>query len=210
MKYQTLLEARLNQKTMARHRIVRKTMGKDAIKKSRTVIANMGPSSNPLAFTVLTTLENRSADGSTQDIRVTQDTESIANVGDIIKYCNFFIQCGARDVTPEDESNGWLEWAIVKYKEGFVQPPITNLGTQTLGDVCTKMFRGDCLLTGALPIGGDQPNVQPITIKIPKIFCKIQIGSKLTMFAHFRSVEATNMMTDTVRTILSANYKLYV
>jgi len=211
MKYQTLLETPT--RVIMRHRIQRRTMGKDAIKKSSTILANIGPSTTPLfALSLLTTDENRSSDGSTQTIRDTQNTEVLANVGDIIKYINILIQCGARGETiePEDDTSGWLEWAVIKYKEGLVQPPITNLGTKTLGDVCTKMFRGDCILTGAMPVGGDQPNVQAITIKVPKIFCKIQIGSKMLLYVHYRSTNSASLATDLVRCILSCNYKLYV
>lgn len=197
--------------TFRRRKVIRKTMGKDPIKKSLTLIASpIGPATNPTAFTVIETIE-RNADGQSQTIRADQNTAQVANVGDIVKYINIHIQTGARDsVDPEDDTSGWLEWAVIKYKETFVQPPITQLGVKTLGDVCTQMFRGDCLLTGAVPVGGDTPNTAEIVLKVPKIQIKQQIGSRITMFVHFRSVNSASTATDLNTTVLSANYKLYV
>ena len=187
-------------------------MGKDPIKKSGTLIASpIGPATLPTAFTVIQTPLSRSADGQAQSIRDVQNTETTANVGDIVKYINIHVQTGARDsVEPEDETSGWLEWAVIKYKETFIQPPITQLGVKTLGDVCTQMFRGDCMLTGAIPVGGDVPNTAEILIKVPKIITKMQLGSRITMFVHFRSVNAASTATDLNTTVLSFNYKLYV
>jgi len=186
-------------------------MGKDPIKKSGTLIASpIGPSTNPTAFTLLETVE-RNLDGQSQTIRDTQNTSTVANVGDIVKFINIHIQTGARDSEePEDDTSGWLEWAVIKYKETFIQPPITQLGVKTLGDVCTQMFRGDCLMTGNIPVGGDIPNKEEIVLKVPKIMIKQQIGSRIVLYVHFRSVNSASVATDLNTSVLSFNYKLYV
>jgi len=194
-----------------RKRIRRATMGKDPIKKSGTFIASpIGPSSPITQFNLITT-KPRSNTGGIVTIRDEQNTDSTANVGDIVKYINIHVATGARDsVAPEDDTSGWLEWGIVKYKEVFILPPSTNLGTNTLGDTLTKQFRGDCLLTGAIPVGGDIPNVAEIVLKVPKANVKQQLGSEIIFFCHFRSVNAASTAVDLNATILSFNYKLYV
>lgn len=186
-------------------------MGKDSIKKSGTLIASpIGPAST-ITNVFLVTVPPRSTIGDTVTIRDTQNTDQVANVGNVVKYINIHVQTGARDsVEPEDETSGWLEWGIVKYKEAFVLPTNTNLGTKTLGDILTKQFRGDCLLTGNIPVGGDTPNNAEIILKIPKIMTKLQLGSQLNFFCHFRSVNAASVATDLNTTIISYNYKLYV
>lgn len=195
-----------------RRRIRRVTMGKDGIKKAGTLIASpIGPASPITDFTIAETPNARTSGGATQAIRGGQDTNEMCNVGDIIKYVNLRIQTGARDsVEPEDETSGWLEWAVVKYKENFFAPSSSQLGVETLGTVCTRAFRGDCLLTGAIPVGGDQPSIADIVIKIPKIWCKMQIGSTLHLFCHFRSVNAASTAVDLNTSVLSFNYKNYV
>ncbi len=187
-------------------------MGKDPIKKSGTLIAgSIGPSSAITAFTLITTTVGRPGDGSTAIIREDQNTDSICNVGDIVKYINVHIQCGARDsIAPEDDTSGWLEWGIIKYKESIISPVNTLLGTQTLGDVLTKQFRGDCLMTGNFPVGGDIPNAIEIVLKVPKANCKQQLGSKILMYCHYVSVNNASTAVDLASLRLSFNYKLYV
>jgi len=196
---------------MPRRRIIRRTMGKDPIKKALTFQSNVGPSTNPVfAFDIIDTANSRDPDGGSQTIRDSQTTGNSANVGDILKYVNIQIQAGPRDETPEDDNSGWLEWGIVKYKENRVVPTNVNLGVDTLPVVLTRAFRGDCLLTGNFPVGGDQPNSQDIVLKIPKVFTKMQIGSVLTLYCHFRSVNSASTSTTLTRLIVSAIYKLYV
>jgi len=177
-------------------------MGKDPIKKSLTNVATIGPSS-AITDVSLISVPGRSSDGGNVTIRDSQGINSLCNVGDIIKYVNIRIQSGPTDETPEDDTSGWIEWAIVKFKEGKVTVPTTNIGILTLGDICTKMFRGDCCLTGAMPIGGDQPSVQDIVFKI-------QLASELVIFLAFRSTNAASVATNLNRLIVSANYKDYV
>jgi len=195
-----------------RKRIKRQTMGKDPIKKSGTLIAGaIGPSSAITAVTLITTPLGRDGSGSTVTIRDAQNTENLANVGDIVKYINVHLQCGARDsIAPEDDTSGWLEWGIIKYKEGVIPPSNTQLGTKTLGDVLTQTFRGDCLMTGNFPVGGDIPNVAEIVLKVPKIVSKMQLGSAILIYLHYVSVNNASTATDLASLRISFNYKLYV
>ncbi len=195
-----------------RRRIKRRTMGKDPIKKSGTLIGGaIGPASPITAVTLAITPIGRDASGATQTIRDDQNTENIANVGDIVKYINVHLQCGARDSEePEDDTSGWLEWGVIKYKEGVVAPVNTNLGLHTLGDILTKQFRGDCLLTGNFPVGGDTPNNAEIVVKIPDVVTKMQLGSAIVWYGHFVSVNNASTATDLASLRVSWNYKLYV
>ncbi len=193
-----------------RRRVKRRTMGKEAIKKSATLIVQIGPATTPItSFNLLLTAE-RSTDGSQESIRDFQNTGILANVGDIFKYVNIRIQTGPQDETPEDDTSGWLEWVIVKSKTGFQGIPNTNIGTQTLGDVATKMFRGDALLNGAIPVGGDQPSVGDIQLKVPDNYIKVQMGHQLQLFVYFRSTNNASTSTTLNDCVLSTQYKLYV
>jgi len=194
---------------VARRRIVRRTMGKDPIKKARTVISNQGNGSPPDALQVFTVPE-RSADGGSVTIRDSQNTGTIANVGDICKYVHFVIQAANRDTNVEPGDSGWLEWAITYERESQTVIPSTNIGTITLGTIAQQMFRGDCLMTGQIPIGSIQPITQEIMIKIPKNKVKLQLGSNMQFWTYFRSTDSTDMRTDSIRLVKSLFYKLYV
>ncbi len=193
-----------------RRKIQRKTMGKEAIKKSATLLAVIGPSTNPITDFPLISVPARNTVGQQVDIRDVQTTDVDANVGDIVKYINIRIQSGPTDETPEDDTSGWLEWAIVKYRELITPPSNNQLGVRTLGDICTKMFRGDHLLNGAIPVGGDQPAVQDIILKVPKVAIKMQLGSAIVLFVHFRSSNNASVSTTLNDVVLSCQYKLYV
>ncbi len=187
-------------------------MGKDPIKKSGTLIAGaIGPSSPITAVTLLTVPLGRDGTGADVVIRDSQNLENLGNVGDICKFINIHLQCGARDsVEPEDDTSGWLEWGIVKYKEGVVAPSNTLLGLHTLGDVLTKTFRGDCLMTGNIPVGGDIPNIAEIVLKVPKVVTKLQLGSAILIYLHYVSVNNASTAIDLASLRISWNYKLYV
>ncbi len=197
---------------MRHKRIIRRTLGKEPIKKSVTKVDTIGNGSNVNGITLLFSASSRSATGDTTTVRDDQNTGSTANIGDICKYMNICIEAGNRaDVEPNaEDNNGWLEWAIVYQKETSGFPGNTNLGTQTLGDICAKTFRGNCLLTGCIPVGNTQPIAQDITIKIPKNYIKVQQSSIMQLFYYFRSVNSTDLRTDSLKVILSAMYKLYV
>ncbi len=194
---------------MARKKIVRKTMGKEPIKKSSTSLENMGQGSSVGSMQLIVVPE-RSSDGGTTDIRDKQNTSTLANVGDIIKYVHIVLQAGNRDTNVEAGDTGWLEWAVTFEKEKETQIPSTNTGILTLGVIAQRMFRGDCLLTGQIPVGSIQPITQEIMIKIPKNKVKLQVGSTMNLHTLFRSVNSTDVRTDNIRLIKSTFYKLYV
>ncbi len=202
-----------------RHRIRRVTMGKDPIKKSGTLVNNIGQGSASAQAHVIidTNVGQRNDTGSTRNILQEQNTDAICNLGNIIKYVNLCIQIAPRmegedppnvDIIPED--NGWLEYGIVKYKETFITPSSTNLGTNTLGDILTKSFRGDVLWTGCVPVGAIQGIAVDLKLKMPKIFQKLQLGSSLVLYCHFRSVRTTDLRSDSHRLVTSFHYKCYV
>ncbi len=188
-------------------------MGKDPIKHSATNLANIGNGSQVTNHTLITVLF-RTVIGDTTTIKDVANTSTLCNVGDIIKYVNICVEVGARvnepPATEQAENNGWLEWAVVYTKEQVqVGIPSTNLGVRTVGDIAIKMFRGDCLLTGCIPVGALQPIVQDIVIKIPKNKIKLQIGSEMTFISHLRTVNSTDVRTDSHRLLTSTIYKCY-
>ncbi len=187
-------------------------MGKDPIKKSVTKLQNIGAGSTVSELDIII-VPNRSAGGATLTIRDSQNTANTGNVGDIIKYVNICIEAGNRNDTPNPASsqdNGWLEWAVGFVKENDVSLAVTNLGTKTLGDIANQTLRGNCLLSGCIPVGAIQPITQDIKIKIPKTMIKLQLGSSLKLYTYFRSINSTDVRTDNCRLVTSAIYKLYV
>ncbi len=206
---ENLLQAGTLYKTLRRRRIVRRTMGKEAIKKGNTSVDNIGQGSNSATFPLIN-VPNRDNDGDVITIRDSQNTSAIANVGDVLKYVHIILQAGNRDTNVEPGDTGWLEWAVTFQKETQTTIASTNLGVQTLGVIAQRIFRGDCLLTGQIPVGSIQPITQEIMIKIPKNKVKLQLGSNLILHTHFRSTDSTDVRTDNVRLVKSFFYKLYV
>ncbi len=184
-------------------------MGKEPIKKSQTLVDNTGQGEAPSALQIIN-VPARDTGGSSQTIRDTQNTNNVANVGDIIKYVHLVIQVANRDTNVEPGDTGWLEWAVTFEKETGTAIPAGNTGTLTLGVIAQRMFRGDCLMTGQIPVGSIQPIVQEIMIKVPKNKCKLQLGSTFQFHTFFRSSDSTDVRTDNVRLIKSCFYKLYV
>ena len=189
-------------------------MGKEGLKKSSTVLANIG--SGTTAVQSLTIIRTGSAprDGSGGNIVIKnfEDNDNQCEIGDIVKYVNICLQAGPRWITgdvPTAEDNGWIEYALIKYREGTIVPAVTNLGTKTLADICTKAFRGDCIFSGCAPIGAQQPMSLDMKIKLPKVMTKIQRGSLLVFYFWFRSVSSTDTRTDSHRVIASCLYKNY-
>ena len=194
---------------MRRKRVLRRTLGKEPIKKTLTNLDNIGSGSTPSAFQLIS-VPQRSGTGSNVTIRDSQNTSNIANVGDVLKYVHIVLQAGNRDTNVEAGDTGWLEWAVTFEKEKISTIPSTNVGVVTLGNIAMNMFRGDCLMTGQLPIGSIQPIVQEIMIKIPKNKVKLQLGSALQLHTYFRSVDSADVRTDNIRLVKSTFYKLYV
>lgn len=200
---------------MRRRRFRKTTIGKDAIKHSTTLLANIGQgTAAPTALSIYDTdAGTRSTTGSNLVVRDDADIRGTVNVGNIVKYINVCIQVGPRwitgDVATKDD-NGWLEWALVLQTEQKQAMLATNLGVQTLGDIANKQYRRNCLYTGCIPIGAQQPNALDMKFKIPPKWQKLQIGANLQLFVHYRSVNSTDVRTDSHRVLLSSIYKCYV
>ncbi len=195
-----------------RKRIKRVTLGKDPIKHSNTLIATIGNGSNvvirPL---VVTNAGDRSLDGSNTIYGENAATGSTVMLSDIVKYVNIVLQAAITEEgqTAQNETQGWLEWAVVWRDEVEIPIPSTNLGTRTVGDLAMQMFRGDCLMTGQFPVSVNLPNVETITIKLPKKAVKWHLGDELSIYTHFRSAEVTDLSTDTVRLVTMHYFKSY-
>ncbi len=195
-----------------RRRIKRVTMGKEPIKHSTTLVSTIGNGSNAGAFELVTTTAgDRSLDGSPQVIQTEASTGNKVMVGDIVKYVNVILQAAVTEAGNDGNTQiqGWLEWGVTWRDEVTVNVPSTNLGTRTLGDILTAMFRGDCLMTGEFPVSVNLPNVSRIQIKLPKKAIKFKLGCELVLHTHFRSANVTDLETDTVRLIQSELFKAY-
>ncbi len=182
---------------------------KEGVKHSSTTLANIGSGSTPTVHTIyVTDVGVRTTTGGTQTIKDVATTSRECNVGDIIKYINSCIQCAPRLINVED-NNGWLEYALVLQKEQTQLMGNTNLGTQTLQDTATKQYRGNCLWTGCIPLGMNQGNSVDLKMKIPRIYEKVKIGTILILFLFFRSVDSTDVRTDSHRLVVSSIFKCY-
>ncbi len=182
------------------------------IQHSDSLTSNVGGATAPAAMVVLDTETGaRTVTGSTQTIQVGMGTNEEVNTGSVVKYVNLFLQVATRpaSATTENDANGWLEWAFVMVKETETAVPITNLGTQTLADVCTKMYRNECIYTGAIPVGHQQPNYVEIKIKVPRFKQRIFIGDQWRFVTFFRDTNTTSVETDSQRLIKSFMYKSY-
>lgn len=196
-----------------RRRRRRQTIGKNSIKHSGTLVDSIGPSTAPVSIAaILSGAGGRSTDGSPVDVGQAGNTASNCSQGNMVKFVNFRIQAGISASGETEGSKGWLEWAVVFEEEKVTSVPITNLGNQTLGDVCTQMFRNDCLATGAIPIADSSPetNVQDIQIKLARRMCKIKAGTVVQMFMFYRDTDVTETGTDEIRLVSSFNYKEYI
>ncbi len=191
-----------------RKRFSRQTMGKQGIKKAGSFIANSGPASAPTTFEVLVTEGGaRPTSGLETTITEGRTTGETVNVGDIVKYINLVMEVMPR---LENLKNiGFLEWAFVCHKEIDPDPPITNVGTLTLGTICMNMFRGDCIYTGCIPVGIQTPNCQFVSLKIPKNHTSIKLGDQWHLYTYFRTASSVETGTTEIRQVLSFNYKAY-
>lgn len=196
---------------MARRRIRRATIGKKPIQHAHTNVATIGGATAPASFIVLNPeIGARSTTGAGQTYSADRDTQETVNIGDVVKYIHLFGQCSPREgVNTLDDRHGWLEWAFVCCKQSDTAVPITNLGTLTLGNVCTNMFRNECIYTGNIAIGSSQSNSFDAYIKIPKFKQTIRAGDEWRFITYFRDSKATSTATDAMRVIKSYIYKAY-
>ncbi len=194
---------------MARfRRIRRQTMGKQMLKHSGTLLANIGNASVPTKFIICETEGGaRTTTGAEQVIQANRTTDEVCQVGDIVKYVNIIIQCGPR--TAAIPESGWLEWAVVAKREADADIPTTQTGNETIGVIAQRMYRNEVIFTGVFPMSNTQPNSQQIMLKIPKSKVRLNLGDTICIFAYFRSVVSTDMQTDSNRLVMSYIYKSY-
>ncbi len=181
------------------------------VKHSDTLQASHGAASVPTEVEILTTdVGARTLTGATQTIQANATTDNDVMVGCQVKYVNIRIQsCTRPDQASGNVSIGWLEYAFVCVKESETSVPNNNIGVSTLGDICTKMYRNECIWTGAIPISGSVPNVQDMHFKIPRLKTKIKVGDHWRLYFYYRDSSAVEGGTDTCRTIVTTNFISY-
>ncbi len=185
-------------------------LGKVPIQHADTLVGNIGGASVPTEFKVLETETGaRTTSGAGQTTKSSADTGEVVNIGDTVKYINLFIQVGSRNSDTIQDNVGWLEWAFLMVKESDTVVPITQTGVLTLGNICTNMYRNECIYTGFVPCGLNQPNGQSIVIKVPRFKQKIRIGDEWRLVIIWRDLKATSTVADAGRFILSFMYKSY-
>ncbi len=183
------------------------TMGKNPVKHTDTATFTTGPGVTPnLDRAEIMALDqgSRSTSGATVNLQGNITTDNTCQVGDCIKYVNIRIQGGGK--TDAFNNSGWIEYALVKQKETELEIPNTNIGTNTLADLATKIFRGDCVWTGAMPIANNQPNVTDLHIKLPKEFNRCNLGQRLDLFLFARSVNIADVSTNTRSIIVTSQF----
>ncbi len=186
------------------------TAGKLGIQHTDTMVANVGGGTAPASMVVVETDAGaRTVDGSSLTIQNDASTARRCRIGDTVKYLNLFIEAAARSGEADADTEGWLEWALVCVKESETAVPITQMGVLTLSNICTNMFRNECIFTGVVPVGARQPIVQSIKLKIPNTKSQIRIGDEWRFITAFRPSVSTSVSTTAVRLIKSFMYKCY-
>ncbi len=198
---------------MARRFRKKATLGLQSVKHSDTDILTIGSASIPSEIIILD-LEGgaRTVDGSTKDIAAHFNTASECQVGAVVKFMNIIIQAAVRPFEADASSNnslGWCEWAVVMVKRTETSVPITNIGLQTLGDICSKMYRNECILTGCIPMSIRNPNCTNLSIKVPKFKQKLVDGDEWRLYIYYRDVLATAAGLTTSRVVVQRNFKSY-
>lgn len=198
---------------MRHRRVKRLTAYKTPVKHSSTLVDNTGPGVGSYFGHVIyeTDIGIRSQAGNVQTIKDTATTGRTINVGDIVKYVNCCLECSPRgvDSTNVKDDAGWLEWALVFQKERDVKPTVANIGVATLGDICSKFYREDCLMTGCFPVGSKQSMSVDLKFKLPLKCCKIRLGYVITLLCYTRGSNSTDTRTDSFRLIASSHFKCY-
>ncbi len=189
-----------------RRRIRRQTRGKSGIKHADSFINNVGSGSIPTLF-VLVETDAGARTELHQEIKGGADTDNTCEVGDLIKFINVHIQVAPRNGANLD--TGWLEYAVVWKKEVDAAIAITNMGTQTLGETATNLYRNECLWTGFIPTSKSAASGVELQIKCPKAHQYLKIGDQFCLFCYYRSNDSTDVQTDNVRLIQSCNFKAY-
>ncbi len=192
-----------------RKRVVRRTMGKEPRLMSKTLLddnvantASIIKIMGPTQFTSVT---------GTGDVFENADTKELCAANSIIKYINIRLESGVRDVAPQ--APGFVEYAIVFFEKQQAEPTLdagitANLGTQTLGDLCRNLYRGDCIWEDAFRVSRELPEVANIKIKLPNKCMKTERGKYLMFLKAFRTNDVSDTTSD-CRSWYSHNYKVY-
>ncbi len=186
-------------------------LSKVGVKHSGTFLANIGAGSPVAKLIILKTSGGpRSDDGAPQTIQSAASTDDDCRTGDICKFTNLYIQASPRaNIDNNEDRTGWVEWAFILVRENENEVPNTRIGVQTLGDICTNMYRGECIYTGSVPVGNVQPVTAEIKLKIPKNKFKIKLGDEWRFLTYFRAASSTSTSTTAVRLIKSYNHRVY-
>ncbi len=194
---------------LMRHRIKRRTLGKEPRRMAKSLIQNINTNAVKVHPIIRPTVVATTS--GTEDVLENADTADLCSPNAIVKYVNLRMECGIRDVAPENA--GWIEYAVVQFEEQTTDPlvpaAINSITTQTMGELCINLFRGKCLWNGAIGISNELPISADIQIKLPDRYCKQKIGSFLSLFMAFRSSDAAETTTS-VRMISSHQYKTYL
>ncbi len=188
----------------------RQLLGKTYEKHSDTLISVIGPGTVVIPVHVLRDSEvgDRDPAGGNDTIQLGRGYAEECNIGDICKYINIHIQVGPR-LVDDLLSMGWLEWGFVIHKNSDTAVAKSNLGTSTLGDILTKYFRNDCILTGNLPVSSSGCSSQEIVIKIPKSKQRLTTGDVWELIFAMRTTSSTETSTNTSKVLTSCHYKNY-
>jgi len=188
----------------------RMLQGKAYEKHSDTKVFTIGPGTTPVSEFIIrdTQVGARDEAGSDDTIQLGRSYGEECNIGDICKYVSIHIQVGPRTIN-QNINTGWLEWAFCIHKQSDLPPANTNLGTRTLGNICTTYLREECIYTGAIPIGATQPSVAEINLKIPKKKQMLRSGDHWVLYIHPRTISVTETGTTDFRVITSMNFKNY-
>jgi len=194
---------------MPRHRVKRRTMGKEPRQMSRTLLQDNVVDEVTIYNLVEPTI-NCSIEGNA-DVFENADTEKIVSPNSIIKYLNLRLETGLRDVAPR--APGFLEFAIVVFEEQTTTPSVAStitsgIGTKTLGTMTNNLYRGNCLWNDAFRVSKELPEVLNLKIKLPDKWCKQKRGMYICLLKTYRSNDVSDTTTD-CRSWVSHQYKVY-
>ncbi len=178
-------------------------------KHSDTLVSVIGPGTvaTPVMLVRDTEQGARDPEGQTDTIQLGRGNNEECNQGDICKYVNIMVQVGPR--AEQNTSIGWIEWAFCIMKNVDPDPSNVLAGIKTLGDICTKYLRNQCIFTGAIPVGANQAAVQAIQLKIPKTRQRLVLGDEWKFFFRARTTNSVETSTATFKVVTSFNYKNY-
>lgn len=192
------------------HRARRTLRGKSYEKHSDTLVSVIGPGTATIPVMLVrdTEVGDRDPAGGNDTIQLGRGLGEECNIGDSCKFVTIHIQAGPR-LVDDLASMGWLEWGFVCHKNSDTAVAKTNLGTNTLGDILTKYFRNECIMTGNLPLSSSGCSSQEIALKIPKSKIQMRIGDVWEFIFAVRTVSTTETGTNTFKVLTSFNFKNY-